>query len=60
MAKKEKEPVSLLELVEKILGTKSVLAVDMDDVGVVIGDRRFSFSGKLKIGPIVLGESKEK
>jgi hypothetical protein len=28
----------------------------LDDVGIVIGDRKFSFSGKLTIGPLSVGK----
>lgn len=56
----EEAKASVAEVLEKILGTQSVLSIDLEDVGIVIGDRKFSFTGKLKIGPISLGASKSK
>jgi hypothetical protein len=62
MAKKKvkKEEKTLSDVIERIFKTKSVVSIDLDDIGVVIGDRKFSFSGKLKIGPLIIGESQEK
>ncbi|MBI4362328.1 MAG: hypothetical protein HY558_04060 [Euryarchaeota archaeon] len=56
MAKKEQN--DLAGLLERLLGTRSVLTVDLDNVGMVLGDRKFSFSGKLTLGPVVLGKAK--
>ncbi len=53
-AKRKSDDVG--ELIERILSTRSVLNLQLDDVGIMIGNRKFSFTGKLTIGPVDLGK----
>lgn len=56
-ARKKAQPRNEVgDLIERILGTRSVLNLQLDDVGIVVGDRKFSFSGKLTIGPLSVGK----
>ncbi len=56
-AKKNAQPKDEVgDLIERLLGTRSVLNLQLDDVGIMIGDRKFSFTGKLTIGPLAVGK----
>lgn len=57
MATKKAQPKEDVgEIIERILGTRSILSLQLDDVGVVIGDRKFSFTGKMTVGPLSVGK----
>lgn len=55
-AKKSRPKNDAADVIERILGARSVLTLDLNDVGIVVGDRKFSFSGKLTVGPVSFGK----
>jgi hypothetical protein len=50
MAEKEKEEKGWLDLLDRIIGKESALSIDMDNVGIDLGEgRKIILSGKVNI-----------